>query len=680
MKNIVKITVMVLFCLLFGVFSKTQADTYNVNDNVSLGKYNIYYRQGSSYIRYRGVGQLNYMYYYRDYNNIEHKAFCLNLGLKGAEAGDYTLDANTLIQDSKVASILISGSPYKSLGELGLNNEDEATFATQFAVWIYLNNLDINQITPYASGNENVVEAIKKIYNDGMNMRYNSSAILNINKIGVSGIDSIDREYYSQRYSLDYNENIKNVNLSITGVDNIKLTDLNNNSISNIKGVKEFKILIPRDSISKDEELILNLGVDSKQTSVMFGATNISDRQNMGLLLSPVNSCNIQDKFTIKYEPAKVKIEKVDKDTGIGIKGVKFRFETLDGKHLGDFITGENGVIDIDAEKELKIGNEQQIKVTEIEVPDNYYFDKDNCTQIINVKYGETVVARFENEKIKGKIKLIKYSSKDNKYTGLTAKSTLKDVYFEVYDMENNLVDTIKTDENGIAITRDLLKGKYKFKEVKQAKYYLLNDEVFEIEIKNHKEVVEQEVFNDSVDIDIEIEKYGFVETQNKDNIFYDFKNIHNKSNVSLDNFTWNDILPTESVRIDKLYTGTWNEKLEYSVYYKTNKNDFRVFKEKLNSETVYELDFKKLELDRDEYVTEVEFRFGTVMIDFHEIESPILYVDVLDNLKNGNTFTNKSKVSGNYLEEHIEDEDNWTTIIYNKKVKLSKELPKTGV
>lgn len=297
----------------------------------------------------------------------------------------------------------------------------------------------------------------------------------------------------------------------------------------------------------------------------------------------------------------------------------------------------------------------------------------------MDVKWGENTTIEFQNEKIKGKIKVVKLSSEDNKYTNLLKKSPLKDVEFEIIDINGKVVDKIRTNEEGIAITKDLLKGKYYIKEVKQAKYYLLNKEIYEVEIINHKDLVEQEILNDSVDIDIEIEKTGFIETQNKDNIYYNFKNIHNKSNVSLDNFTWNDTLPTEAVRLDKIYTGTWNEKLKYSVWYKTNKNDFRMFIDKLDSEKVYELDFNKLELQDDEYITEFEFRFGTVKIDFKEVESPIIYVNVLNNLKNGFTFTNNTRVSGNYLEEEIEDKDEWTTIIYNREVKLNKELPKTG-
>lgn len=523
------------------------------------------------------------------------------------------------------------------------------------------------------------VQAIKRIYHDGMNMEYTSEAILNIDKKGKADIDSLNREYYSQTYNISHNINVKNIKLSLIGADNIKITDINNNELSDITNTNEFKVLVPRTSVNENKNIRLNFRTENKQTAVMFGATTINDRQNMGLLLDPVNIRTIESQFDIEYKTMNITLNKIDKDTKKGIKGVTFKFETLDGKELGKYVTGENGVIQLDVQKDLELFKEQKIKVTEIAVPDNYYIDKENSSQIIDVKWGENTTIEFQNEKIKGKIKVLKLSSNDNKYTSLLKNSPLKDVEFEVLDINGKVVDRIKTNENGIAITKDLLKGKYYIKEVEQARYYLLNNEVYEIEILNHNDIIEQKILNDSVDIDIEIEKTGFIETQNKDNIYYNFKNIHNKSNVPLDNFTWNDTLPIEAIRLDKIYTGTWNEKLEYSVWYKTNKKDFQLFKDKLDTETVYELDFKNLILEDDEYITEFEFRFGTVKIDFKEIESPIVYINVLDNLKNGFIFTNNTRVSGNYLEEQIEDKDKWTTIIYNREVKLNKELPKTG-
>ncbi len=137
--------------------------------------------------------------------------------------------------------------------------------------------------------------------------------------------------------------------------------------------------------------------------------------------------------------------------------------------------------------------------------------------------------------------------------------------------------------------------------------------------------------------------------------------------------------MPTNAIRLDKIYTGTWNEKLEYSVWYKTNKEDFKLIKDKLDTDIIYELDFNNLELQEDEYIVEFEFRFGTVKSDFHELESPVVYVNVLDNLKNGFTFTNNTRVSGDYLDVHIEDKDKWSTIIYSRKLIKSGELPKTG-
>lgn len=50
------------------------------------------------------------------------------------------------------------------------------------------------------------------------------------------------------------------------------------------------------------------------------------------------------------------------------------------------------------------------------------------------------------------------------------------------------------------------------------------------------------------------------------------------------------------------------------------------------------------------------------------------------DQKKNGYTLTNNTKVSGDYLEKHVEDYDKQTTIIYTRNIVRRKELPKTGL
>lgn len=63
-----------------------------------------------------------------------------------------------------LAGIISEGYPNKSYGEIGLSSEEEAYFATQIAIWSYVEGYDINGF----KGDNRVVEAIKKIYNQGI--------------------------------------------------------------------------------------------------------------------------------------------------------------------------------------------------------------------------------------------------------------------------------------------------------------------------------------------------------------------------------------------------------------------------------------------------------------------------------------------------------------------------------
>jgi len=367
-----------------------------------------------------------------------------------------------------------------------------------------------------------------------------------------------------------------------------------------------------------------------------------------------------------------IRVIKVDADNNeIRLQGVEFNVLDDKGNIVDRLVTDENGEA---ISKRLRVDKEYTLQETK--TLENYVLNEEMQTVILEENQIIDVV--FENEKIKGFIQVTKTSSEDNKYSNLEKGSPIENVVFEIYDLEDNLMDTITTDENGIAISKELVKNKYRVKEVVSGKYYLLNKNTFEVEIINNKEIVNIDVTNENVKIDVEVEKNGFIETQSKDEIFYNFKNIKNKSNVPLDNFTWNDHLPINAVRINRLYTGTWSQELEYSVYYKTNQSEeYILFKDKLNTQKIYELNFKDLKLQKNEYITDYEFRFGTVKEGFQEIESPILYCDMLDGLGNGFVFSNYTKVSGNYFEEYVEDNDEWTTITYFKEIQLEK-LPKT--
>lgn len=245
------------------------------------------------------------------------------------------------------------------------------------------------------------------------------------------------------------------------------------------------------------------------------------------------------------------------------------------------------------------------------------------------------------------------------------------------YADTNELIGDFTTDASGKIMIKNLRQGKIVLTEKSTTEDYILNPESIEVEL-GYDETKEITFENDPVDLKVNVEKTGFVEAQSGQNIYYDFKNIKNNSNVELENFIWTDMLPSEAVRADKIYTGTYNQELEYSVWYKTNKNDFKILEENLSTQINNEISFRDLQLEEDEYITEYEFRFGKVKIGFSEIEKPRLYCDVINTLENKTIFTNTTKVKGNYLEKEVEDEDYWKTIIYNKEPE-PEILPRTG-
>lgn len=62
------------------------------------------------------------------------------------------------------------------------------------------------------------------------------------------------------------------------------------------------------------------------------------------------------------------------------------------------------------------------------------------------------------------------------------ANATLKGAVYEVRDSKNQVVDTLTTDEKGAAVSRELLPGTYKVKEVKASNGYLIDEETHIVE------------------------------------------------------------------------------------------------------------------------------------------------------------------------------------------------------
>ena len=108
--------------------------------------------------------------------------YCLEID-KGYPAGNtFMLDKDA---EKEISSIIAAGYPSKEPEELNVKNENEAYFATQIAIWSYLEGYDINAI---AGKDINIVNAVRQIYNEGMSY---SHPIMTINKVYISNNNSI---------------------------------------------------------------------------------------------------------------------------------------------------------------------------------------------------------------------------------------------------------------------------------------------------------------------------------------------------------------------------------------------------------------------------------------------------------------------------------------------------------
>jgi len=387
-----------------------------------------------------------------------------------------------------------------------------------------------------------------------------------------------------------------------------------------------------------------------------------------------INSISIKaddtTSITIENEKKKgqVRIIKVDKDENeVKLEGVKFEILDSNMNVIEELVTDKNGEA---ISSNLPCVDEKYF-IRETETKELYVLNEELKEIVLEENQIKNI--KFENEKIKGYLEITKVDAKDNNIK-------LKDAIFEIYNENNEVVQTLKTGENGIATSDLLVIGKYYVKEVNSGSvYYLLNENTFEFEIVNNHETIPLTIENEPVDIEVTVDKEGDIERKPNQVVNYFFSNIANESNIYLDSFKWFDFIPSDFIRIEKVTTGTWNQDLLYKIYYKTNKSDeYILYKDNLSTQENYDIDFLNIELEDDEYITEFCFDFGKVDIGFREETSPTLECRALDTLENNSTFTNYTKTIGNYYGIETESNSKWTTIV-NIPEEPEPVLPRTG-
>lgn len=368
---------------------------------------------------------------------------------------------------------------------------------------------------------------------------------------------------------------------------------------------------------------------------------------------------------------SRILLHKVDKATGKGISGAVFLLYDSNHNPIGEYVTDQDGYIY--ADEGLADG---RYYLREIKAAPGYVLDPELKT--IYIRYGSTTEIEWSNTAECGQIQIIKKSADDNATNGLPAGTLLEGAVFEIYDKAGNVVDTIKSDRNGRAVSKTLPLSRYTVREIKAPANYSINPTVMTAYLEFNGQIVTFEVQNTSVSTGVSIKKTGPVQAVPGQPIRYVFSQIKNSSNVSLNSFYWRDQLPAQ-VALSKIVTGSYNQPLSYKVVYKTNlSGDYRTLADNLSTSKVYVLDARPavLGLAANERVTEVMFVFGNVKAGFAQVEAPYIYATARSGLANNASAVNVADVGGLYNGQWIQAVSRWLTTVYTK---TTVKLPKTG-
>ena len=244
-----------------------------------------------------------------------------------------------------------------------------------------------------------------------------------------------------------------------------------------LKGA-EFKVL------NSDGEEVGNIvtGEDGKGSlgSLAYGEYTVIETKapdgyelSLDLVVVEVNSKAVVYKtITNTKILGKINILKVDSaDENIKLPGAVFEVKDFQGTVVDTITTDENGV---GTSKELPYGS---YTVAEVSAPSGYELSEESKNVTIDSN-GETIELTFENTKILGKINILKVNSIDESIK-------LSGAEFEIRDLEGNTLDTIITNEEGVANSIQLPYGSYIVIETKAPEGYVLSDFSENVTINN---------------------------------------------------------------------------------------------------------------------------------------------------------------------------------------------------
>lgn len=272
--------------------------------------------------------------YYAQYtkDGVTYPAYCLDKTKQGVNNElSYSVSIQNAISDVKLWRIIINGYPYKTIGELGCANKEEAFTATKQAIYCYIHGNNPNDYSPIGEAGNRTLRALKQILTnaESSNETQISNTVKVIKEQDSFNVDSKEKNYVSKIYSIQAGTTISNYQIELEKEnqnlpEGIKITDTNNNPKTEFSQNEKFKILIPIKNLLNEDSFNIKIKTKIKNKPVLYGKAENSGYQDYALTAATYEDAygKAQDKY-YKNE-TKVKIIKQDEETKERLENVEF--------------------------------------------------------------------------------------------------------------------------------------------------------------------------------------------------------------------------------------------------------------------------------------------------------------------------------------------------------------------
>ena len=424
------------------------------------------------------------------------------LGGEVAYCVDYTCTAPSgtmtfrkYLSDAGMA-VLMHGYPNCTPESIGCLSEDEAYMATQMALWEVLNRTGesnkagipfrVDNIEPLAGKEDfynRAVTAAAKLVAMAEADPYTSVPVMKIGNGNVElsyiGEDALIGPYTITIEGTDPST-IKSITASLVNAPaSARVTDANGNDKTSLSNGES--VYIRMSSSEEDATFNIKFKADiDRKVGVIYEKKGQTVQDYVRLDTEPET---LEGESTIEWENVttigSIELIKVDQDEE-PVVGAKFALKSTDGKTYGELETGTDGRIMFYG---VPVG---EYILEEISAPEGYAI-KDK-SQNVTVVGGETSTVKFVNERLTGKLVITKVDD---------ANKPLANVTFEIYDEDEYIVDTITTDENGKASSKNLDYGTYYFKEVSAPEGYIMDENLYKFELNEENRTFYTTVTNE---------------------------------------------------------------------------------------------------------------------------------------------------------------------------------------